>query len=351
MPRRNGGAAARRLRPSTSLQEPPALLSEAYLCRLEKGKQLVEDFSKEKAVDWAVLSKQPKALDRFLDSFVVRCYTEDTARGRVVEAVLAVQKELQVSRSQLLRTWEHCWGWRLGVPSQPRKPLPCSWMRALCIVAWAFAANTEGRSRAMWIGAAILWRIGFWAFLRPLEMLNLRVETIILPEELVEDDNRIVVIVESPKNMRWLGTKQFVLFTDGTTLAWLRWWIRGLTPSSKIFPGGRVSLINCLNGALAALGLDGMGVALGSFRAGGATDQFRKEGNVGTLQFKGRWRSATTLHHYLQEASAALMDMRTSAKAQAAIMECLSWESRMTTPPTVSAVAWVGRPVLRQRAG
>ena len=56
-----------------------------------------------------------------------------------------------------------------------------------------------------------------------------------------------------------------------------------------------------LKEGLRFLGLDHLELVLAGLRTGGATFYFRRDQNLGKLQFMGRWRAATTLHHYLQE--------------------------------------------------
>ena len=50
---------------------------------------------------------------------------------------------------------------------------------------------------------------------------------------------------------------------------------------------------------------DGVGLTWASLRAGGATHRYQCGMPMPELQWAGRWKSATTLEHYVQEWGAA----------------------------------------------
>ena len=131
------------------------------------------------------------------------------------------------------------------------------------------------------------------------------------------EQDAAVVIVRNPKNRRFLGRQQFVLIEDWSTILWLAWWVNGLKIEDKLFPGGRYCLLELFYSVLTTLHLSGMGFTLASFRTSGATFLFRSHGNLGKLQYHGRWCSLNSLQHYLQEAMSALLASQVPEQAKA----------------------------------
>ena len=106
-----------------------------------------------------------------------------------------------------------------------------------------------------------------------------------------------------PKTRR-IWHRQFILSADPRLDRWLQWWVQDKTVSSSVFNLTRYSWNKLFQEVLLALGLGPCGFTLASMRAGGATNHFRRHGNLGQLQYLGRWTSAHTMQHYLQEAFA-----------------------------------------------
>jgi hypothetical protein len=330
-------------RPSSALTEKEGkrrrlrerLHSAAYTVRLGSALQKVKSYLSSRGHrSLEQLASHPKQLDRILEEFVDSCYGEQESRQGTVEAILAVQRHCRVTRQALPCTWEACWSWRMLQPLQTRRPMPPSVLQAMVVVAFALGLSGTGRARTQWFVASVLWRVAFDGLLRPGEMLALTRQSVRLPDDLLSEDLPAVVIIESPKNRRHMGKRQFVLIKDLLTISWLRWICQHLKPAQRLFPGSRATMVKLFRLVNVILGLQDAGLTLASFRTGGATSHFQKEQNLGALQFHGRWRTPVTLQHYLQEALSAYLLLELPSATRAAVAACQAAFVKMTSPPS-----------------
>lgn len=330
-------------RPSSALTEKEGkrrrlrerLHSAAYTVLLGSALQKVKSYLSSRGHrSLEQLASHPKQLDRILEEFVDSCYGEQESRQGTVEAILAVQRHCRVTRQALPCTWEACWSWRMLQPLQTRRPMPPSVLQAMVVVAFALGLSGTGRARTQWFVASVLWRVAFDGLLRPGEMLALTRQSVRLPDDLLSEDLPAVVIIESPKNRRHMGKRQFVLIKDLLTISWLRWICQHLKPAQRLFPGSRATMVKLFRLVNVILGLQDAGLTLASFRTGGATSHFQKEQNLGALQFHGRWRTPVTLQHYLQEALSAYLLLELPSATRAAVAACQAAFVKMTSPPS-----------------
>ena len=79
-------------------------------------------------------------------------------------------------------------------------------------------------------------------------------------------------------------------------------------------------LTELMRDAMEFLGVPRSRFSLSALRAGGATQVLRTcPGNLGSLQFLGRWGRPTTLHHYVQTAMMHLQSAAIPSDAREAI--------------------------------
>lgn len=121
-----------------------------------------------------------------------------------------------------------------------------------------------------------------------------------------------MVVIRNPKTRRAWKT-QFVLCTDLALIAWLQWWCDIRKPDDLLLGLSRHVWVSLLKQAVHWLCIEEAGYTLSSFRSGGATHHFRVRENLGTLQYRGRWNSPSTLQYYLHEAMSARVNFRTKA--------------------------------------
>ncbi len=95
----------------------------------------------------------------------------------------------------------------------------------------------------------------------------------------------MVLTIMKPKTRRSFGRRQFAIIEDEDTIAWIKWWCEGRTPKARLFPGSKQQLRDILLEACKMLGIESLGLTLAGLRTGGATHLFRRERNLGKLQF------------------------------------------------------------------
>ena len=277
-------------------------LSRAYRKNLtDAGLQLLRRVS----ARGHVVSKDtpPQKLDAWLEEAVEEAHAEGERLYWVTIGVLGVQRSFKLSGPLLRGTWRAVKGWRSLQPVRSRVPISAFCLEA-CVVDLIRAGwKEEGWLRMqLWSAALGLW-LGFSALLRPSEVLNLKVSDISFSNLRGRTgmDPGVVVVVRNPKTRR-IWHRQFVLCRDERLEDWLKWWVAGLSRSRPLFPLTRYVWAKHFGHCLERLHLTNCHFTLGSLRAGGATSHFRKFGNLGELQFHGRWSSQAALQFYLQEA-------------------------------------------------
>lgn len=247
----------------------------------------------------------PHVVDRWLERAVEAAYRRGERFYMMNLGLVAVQRAFRLSAPLLRTAWAAMRGWRAMRPTQSRVPI--TRYRLECLVLGALAkgwSETKALRRRWWTAGLALW-LGFVCLLRPGELLGLRLGDISLPEGSEGDNGELgaVVIIRRPKTRR-VWREQFVVCTDASLVAWLRWWIAGRADGRPLFNISRYRLVKALDELLADFGLRDCGYTLSSLRAGGATDHFQRHRNLGELQYLGRWKQASTLQYYLHEAYA-----------------------------------------------
>ena len=88
-------------------------------------------------------------------------------------------------------------------------------------------------------------RLGFDALLRPVELVECRRSSVVLPSQpLFGFGRRSVVAIKDPKTKASVGRVQFATFDDDCTIQWLEWFTAGLPPRAKLFAFGTAGLRN-----------------------------------------------------------------------------------------------------------
>ena len=154
----------------------------------------------------------------------------------------------------------------------------------------------------------------------------------------------MILVVTSPKNKRAMGAEQFVHITTGPLIAALYWLFGGLPASAFLFPASQTIMRARWCSAKAVLGVSSLPLNLSSLRPGGATTFYRNSNeNVAALQFRGRWASTSTLTHYLQEASAAMMLAKIPPQAAGSVALAVEAFDVLSRTPQRSAARLIGK--------
>lgn len=276
-------------------------------------------------------------MDQWLERAVEECYKRGERLHWVVLGVLGIQKGFKLSGPLLRGSWAAVRGWRQLVPTRSRVPITRYCLDATTLVLLAEGRQTFGRERYIWWSAALAGWLSFACMLRPGELMNLRVGDLCFPEreELGSMDAGLVVVVREPKTRR-IWKNQFVLTHDLPLVRWLRWWVAGLSRQAPLFKLSRYLWDARFRYVCSRLSISSCNFTLGSFRSGGATYLFRKDQNLGALQFAGRWKSASTLQHYLHTAFSAHVMGNLSSEARSKLDQVHSHHALLDMPPCSS---------------
>lgn len=258
-----------------------------------------------------VTAKTPHyQIDKWLEAAVEECHREGERLYWVTLGVLGIQRGLRLSGSLLRGAWRAIQGWRSLRTTKSRIPITAYVLEGVVLEGIFEGWKTDGWERQqMWASALALW-LGFYCLLRPSEVLQLKVGDLSFsgPGTKTRDPG-MVVVVRTPKTKR-IWHRQFVLCREERLERWLRWWVVGKSKTRPLFGLTRYLWVKFFNIFLSRLNLEGGGYTLGSLRAGGATHHFRCHGNLGELQFLGRWTSQNTLQFYLKKLSLCMLSLR-----------------------------------------
>ena len=258
---------------------------------------------------------------RVLPYYIRDRYQQGVSRTLTVHALLSAQRHTHASRHQFKEAWELAWEWRARAPPTTTTPLPPAVAEAIVGMTFALALQQVTRAaRTKWLAAvAVLWA-GWETLLRPSEMVAISAKTTVFSSQLCDEEIYAVLTIPNAQNRKAFGLQQFVLIEHASVVHLLQLLCAAGSGSSRaIYPGGKSSLQALLQTVLSGLCIPAGTFTLRSFRPGRATQLLRQQRNVPSLQFIGRWGRLTTLHHYLQEAAAALTSARLPATAQEAV--------------------------------
>ena len=312
----------------------------AYLGRLSEGFEVFKKFLLYMNIVWSEVCQYPaRMVDRLCVDFVQWCYDCAFNLSTATHGLLAVQHKLHLKR-QLSEAWESIRTWKTEEPPSTRTPFSPYLLSAILLYCVSTGMRCSGRDRALYFGALVVFRVGFYGLLRPVEIIELTVRQLGFPDSiLLGGGSALVVLIFRPKTRRYLGRRQFSMVNDEDTVAWVKWFCNGLGPDDKVFPGSAGELRRILKKAIDFFGLRGLGLTLAGLRTGGATYFFRKDENIGKLQFMGRWRQQVTLQHYLQERMSAHLLANLSFETEM-LLRFLAPRLTMTArpPPTPAPV-------------
>lgn len=281
----------------------------------------------------------PQKLDRWLEALVEEAHKSGERLYWVTLGVLGVQRSLNISGAMLRNTWRAIQGWRSLKPVRSRIPMTTFCIEGLVLCLLKEGWKVEGWLRQQYWAAALGSWLGFVCLLRPSEVLSLRVSDLSFSTSSSSSSHQLdpgmIVVIRYPKTRR-IWRRQFVLCNDGRLEAWLQWWIFGKSLNRPLFAMTRYIWHKHFSLGLEFLDLSSCGFTLGSLRAGGATNHFRRNGNLGQLQYLGRWTSQSTLQFYLQEAFSMHVEANMSGDAKQNLNTLHRFAHLLDQPPTSS---------------
>ena len=172
-------------RKANAVQFRLSRFSEAYRKRLIDGlKDLVKFVLMIGQRDLQSLAKDPILADKVLADYVIDRHSNKQFRhlSLAKHALLCVQHIYPVLRGKLQTAWGNMKVWEEERTSVLRPPIPVPIF--LCAVGLARAHGKVDRPALLrydWIVLSVLLELGFFCFLRPVELMRLRHSDIALP--------------------------------------------------------------------------------------------------------------------------------------------------------------------------
>lgn len=292
--------------------------SPAYRHRLLEGATSLRDHLAANGWDWRELrTAKAHLVDQLLVDFVRQQHTRNKKHSLRVSkhAVLFMQAWRPRLRKTLHCTWQTLRAWEEQVPSKFRAPVPLPILAALvCSARERAFLECEGAHREVWLDFATLLMIGFFALLRPCELLSLAVRDVSLPNTFSLGAPFAVLRIQRAKNARQMGPQQFAEVRHPDAINWLVWLVeKRENPSALLWKGNPTKFRLMFRHLTQKLRIESLGLSPASLRAGGATWMLDEKVEVSRIRFSGRWANLGSLEHYLQVARAQQISVTLSS--------------------------------------
>lgn len=222
--------------------------------------------------------------------------TQGSSRRNFAETINSIQQRFPFLKTLLVGPWQRCTTWENICPGTLtlHPPIPFPLLKAMVSVALSWE----------WTRLSLLLLVGFFALLRPAEMLHLRAKDFIL--SLDSGLPHVVILQLHMVKSRTRGAKfQSVRLDEEFVIAFLKRKLKVMMPSERIWPHSpHLFRTRFYQVVTAACGVQKI-VYPSSLRPGGATFLFQRwEENLVKLQWRGRWMHTKTMLHYIQELGA-----------------------------------------------
>ena len=260
--------------------------------------QLMEQF-----LDWIQLEEpdlrplpelarwDPIQVATLLEEYGRVLYEQGAPRRQYAETINVIVQRFPYVKTflagpwRLLTTWEALW------PGKVHPPVPLPLLQALVTTALAWD----------WVRFAMVLLMGFYALLRPCEVIALRVKDCLLTSETGVQD--VIFLRMQLVKSRTRGARmQTVRLDVPYVVSFLKKCFKTMQPEERIWSFSSAVLRKRLQQTLAAVTNQPHLVMPSSLRPGGATFWFRQwQEDLPRLQWRGRWLHFKTLAHYIQE--------------------------------------------------
>ena len=223
---RVGGAGARNMTKGLRAESAPP--GPHYARELARAGQSLDAFLEEEGLpsikechnDWDILSAVLQRYDAKMKSAGHR-----GAHSAAKHAILTVQHRYPLVRGHLAPAWSWIAEWTHSAPpSTPRLPMPEEVVLGLSCLARLWALRSAAPMACLWIRLAILLEVGFYGLFRPVELFELVLGKIGLPDGgMIRANSYAVLAIRGTKNWRQLGIAQMVIIRSAETTEWLKW--------------------------------------------------------------------------------------------------------------------------------
>lgn len=191
------------------------------------------------------------------------------------------------------------------------------------------------------VSVALLWNwphfvaallLGFHGLLRPAEFLFLKRSDLVLPRDVLSDENICYVKVSRSKTSRFM-TRQHARISDELSVKFLDS-LFGCRPSDSALFGCSYGMLrsrwNKLFGFLGIPTSEKLkGITPKSLRGSGASWLYRYTEDLPRILWRGRWQCRRTLEHYLQDVMGQVLLANLPQDQRSRVLELSFWSSSL----------------------
>ena len=220
------------------------------------------------------------------------CFEQNWSLLSFKNLLLGLQEVFPWARQAIGPGWRVASRWEQLEPSTPHAPVPLQVLTASLVIA------------ALWDWPHVLLSLflGFYALLRPSDIVGLHRSDLSLPDEHDNPQLGLMIRLRQPKRHVGGARVQYTRVDPEYLTPLISRLIRQMGRSERVWPASGQLLGRRWRMILSRLIPVPMSFSLGSLRAGGATFLFGElNEDLTRLAWRGRWRQINTLAHYVQE--------------------------------------------------
>ena len=235
--------------------------------------------------------KDPIEVSIRLEEYGRVLYEQGETRRNYAETVNVVVQRHPFLKTFMAGPWRLLTTWESLNPGKVHPPFPLPLLQAAVTTALVWG----------WTRLALMMLLGFYALLRPCELIALRVSDCLLTSE-TGIFNVVFLKLQLVKSRTRGARQQSVRLDVPFVVSFLKKNIKVMTQNEKLWPYSASLFRRRLQQVLKAT-CDSQDICLpSSLRPGGATYWFRMwNEDLVRLQWRGRWLHFKTLAHYIQE--------------------------------------------------
>lgn len=246
----------------------------------------------------SALPRYWEELDEACGEFVEALWAEGGQLATAQNCLSGIKHFFPAAHNRLRFSRSLCKAWQRAEPPTRAAPMP-----PLVVLGLAGFCASVGA-----IGVAILLLVGFDAFLRSGELFG------ILKKDIMLFKGHAMIRLPSTKSGSRQGHTEMVIVRSRVAVTWLTALASRLKPGQPLTRRNPFQLRALLKDLLRGFGLEDRGFNWYSLRRGGASWDFMSHGLMEKTLLRGRWQSNKAARVYVQDAAAALADLRLSSE-------------------------------------
>eukprot|EP00438_Fugacium_kawagutii_P025929 Skav202348 [mRNA] locus=scaffold2638:236849:237829:- [translate_table: standard] len=236
----------------------------------------------------------PQTMNTALIAFGKHLFYTGAPKYFFAETINSVVDHFPGYRHLISSAWATLKKWEEAEPTERAMVMPASVFQAAVALSliWGWPI----------FAAALL--MGFHGLLRPNEILPLNRSDLVLPRDVLSDEQICYIKLSTSKTSRFM-LRQHARISDHLTVRFLDKQFGCLPQSSPLFGCSFSMFRTRWNKLFSFLGIPTSekkrGITPKSLRGSGASWQFHYTEDVTRILWRGRWQSRRTLEHYLQD--------------------------------------------------